>query len=141
MTETLETFLTEWTTAEQHGDSDQLRGMLTEDFLGVGPLGFVLSKSDWLARFGNGLAYDRFELGDLRRREYDTAAVITADQTGSGTFAGNPLPFKKVRATLSLIQNDTRWQLAGIHLSFIAGTAGAPPLPGAPGSSKERSQR
>jgi len=24
-----------------------------------------------------------------------------------------------------------RWQLAGIHLSFIAGTAGAPPIPGA----------
>jgi hypothetical protein len=36
-----------------------------------------------------------------------------------------------VRATLTLVAESGSWRLAGIHMSFIAGTPGAPPLPGA----------
>ena len=37
-----------------------------------------------------------------------------------------------VRATLAVVKEGDRWRMAGIHLSFIAGTPGAPPIPGAP---------
>jgi hypothetical protein len=36
-----------------------------------------------------------------------------------------------VRAALTLVAENGTWRLAGIHMSFIAGTPGAPPLPGA----------
>jgi ketosteroid isomerase-like protein len=129
MSQTVDQFLDEWTRAERGGDTSQLDRLLVEDFRGVGPLGFVLSKQAWLARFGGGLAYDRFELEELEGRQHGDAAVVTARQTGSGTFGGDPLPFETVRATLTLISGDDRWQLAGIHMSFIAGTPGAPPFP------------
>jgi hypothetical protein len=35
-----------------------------------------------------------------------------------------------VRGTLVLVKDAKGWRLAAIHMSFIAGTAGAPPIPG-----------
>jgi hypothetical protein len=66
---------------------------------------------------------------------------VTARQTGSGTYGGDPLPFETVRATLTLIRGGDRWQLAGIHMSFIAGTPGAPPLPAGRPTSRKEAQR
>jgi ketosteroid isomerase-like protein len=131
MTQTIDQFLAEWTSAERSGDTSRLDDLLFDDFLGVGPLGFVLPKQAWLARFGGGLAYDRFELEEIQPRSHGDAAVVTTRQIGSGTLGGNPLPFETVRATLTLIRHDDRWQMAAIHMSFVAGTPGAPPLPAA----------
>jgi hypothetical protein len=44
MTQTIDQFLGDWTGAERTGDAGRLDDLLTDDFLGVGPLGFVLSK-------------------------------------------------------------------------------------------------
>ncbi len=131
MIQTVDRFLAEWSTAERTGDTDRLAALLSDDFLGVGPLGFVLPKQGWLARFGGGLAYDRFVLEDVQPRDYGDAAVVTTRQIATGTIGGAPLPFDTVRATLTLIRRDDRWQMAGIHMSFVAGTAGAPPTPAA----------
>jgi hypothetical protein len=58
------------------------------------------------------------------------AAVITGRHLASGAYQGNPIP-EAVRATLTLVSDTGRWKLAAIHMSFIAGTPGAPPIPGA----------
>jgi ketosteroid isomerase-like protein len=126
----VEAFLTEWARAEQEGDAGRLERQLDDDFVGVGPLGFVLSKPDWVARFGHGLAYDRFSLeGTQVRRDGDTAIVV-GTQNQSGSMQGNPLPFSSVRSTLVLRHRPSGWRLASVHMSFIAGTPGAPPVPG-----------
>ena len=39
--------------------------------------------------------------------------------------------------TLVLTAAGRGWQLAAIHLSFIAGTPGAPPIPGAPPAGRQ----
>lgn len=123
-------FLEEWTQAERQGDADQLQQQFDDDFVGVGPLGFVLSKQDWLMRFSHGLIYDGFSLeGTQVRRESDTAIVV-GTQNQSGSMQGNPLPFSSVRSTLVLRRRTGGWRLASIHMSFIAGTPGAPPVPG-----------
>jgi hypothetical protein len=64
--------------------------------------------------------------------------VITARQVGRGTLQGRPLPFDTVRATFAVVRDAERWLMAGIHMSFIAGTPGAPPLPSAAGPAATR---
>ena len=125
------TFLSDWSDAERNGDGSALDTLLTDDFLGVGPLGFVLPKSIWVQRFDQfGLAYESFDLDELQTRIHSDAAVVTARQTARGTAGGQPVP-EAVRATLTLVVEGGTWRLAGLHMSFIAGTPGAPPLPGA----------
>jgi SnoaL-like domain len=58
------------------------------------------------------------------------AAVVTARNNTRGSYQGHPIP-EATRATLVLVSNAGNWQLAAIHMSFIAGTRGAPPIPGA----------
>jgi ketosteroid isomerase-like protein len=108
MTQTIDEFLTEWTNAERSSDTSNLESLLTDDFLGVGPLGFVLPKGAWLARFAGGLAYETFELEEIQSRVHGDAAVITARQVGRGTHQGSPLPFDAVRATLTVLPHSER---------------------------------
>jgi hypothetical protein len=129
MPTSIDSFLAQWADAERDGDTDQLDLLLTGDFLGVGPLGFVLPKNAWTARFAGGLAYQSFDLEEVQARLHGEAAVVTARQLAPGTLGGRPLPFEAVRATLTAVRPAERWQMAGIHMSFIAGTPGAPPVP------------
>jgi ketosteroid isomerase-like protein len=122
-------FLARWTAAERAGDATALDALLTDDFVGVGPLGFTLPKAAWLGRYeGGGLHHDRFDLEEIETRIHGNAAVVTARQNQHGTAQGHAIP-QAARATLVLADDDGEWRLAGVHLSFIAGTPGAPPIP------------
>jgi hypothetical protein len=66
--------LRRWTDAERDGDRDGLDGLLTEDFVGIGPVGFMLPKAAWLDRFGPELRHDRLELDEITRRDVVPAA-------------------------------------------------------------------
>jgi ketosteroid isomerase-like protein len=123
-------FLSTWTTAERKGDVGTLATLLTDDFLGVGPLGFTLPKSAWLARHEHhDLTYETFDLDEQQVRSHGTTTIVTARQSTTGAYQGRPIP-EAVRVSLVLVADAGQWQLAGAHMSFIAGTSGAPPLPG-----------
>jgi ketosteroid isomerase-like protein len=131
MTESIDSFLDQWSAAEQAGDTERLDALLAGDFAGIGPLGFTLPRRAWLARHRSGdLRYDSFTLTEVQTRVYGQAAVVTARNNTRGSYQGHPVP-EATRATLVLVSGAGHWQLAAIHLSFIAGTAGAPPLPSA----------
>ena len=118
-----------WSEAERSGDVAALEGLIAADFIGVGPLGFALSRGDWLERHRSGvLRYRRFELDEGEVRLRGGAAVVTARLNETGTYADQPTP-EALRATLALVVSGEAWQLLGLHLSFIAGTPGAPGLP------------
>ena len=116
----VEGFVGEWAAAEQRGDAAFLEGALTDDFVGVGPLGFVLTKDQWLGRFADGLSYESFALDEVEARLYGEAAVVTGRQKQTGGFQGNDVG-GEFRATLVLVEGDGRWLLAGWHASPIAG--------------------
>jgi ketosteroid isomerase-like protein len=132
----IDDFLTRWTEAERTADTGALATMLTDDFLGVGPLGFALPKPAWIGRHrGGDLTYETYDLDEVDARVHGDAAVVTARQVAKGAFQGNPTP-EQIRATLTLVHDrevDDDWHIAGIHMSFIAGTPGAPPMPPPPG--------
>jgi ketosteroid isomerase-like protein len=129
--EDIQAFLGRWAAAEQAGDTERLDALLADDFAGIGPLGFTLPRQAWLARHRSGdLRYDSFDLAEVQTRVYGQAAVVTARTNSPGSYQGHPIP-EASRATLVLVSEDGTWRLAAVHLSFIAGTAGAPPLPGA----------
>jgi ketosteroid isomerase-like protein len=116
----VEEFVREWAAAEQHGDTAFLEGALTDDFVGVGPLGFMLTKEQWLGRFAGGLSYESFALDEVAARFYGGAAVATCRQKQAGEFQGNDVG-GEFRATLVLAEEEGGWLLAGWHASPIAG--------------------
>jgi ketosteroid isomerase-like protein len=129
----IEEFLTTWAAAEQAGDTTTLETQLAGDFTAVGPLGFILTKQAWLARHRHGdLTYQAFSLSEVNARTVGGTAIVTARNNTRGSYQGHPIP-EAVRATLILVSDPGTWKLAAIHMSFIAGTAGAPPIPGASG--------
>ena len=135
----IEEFLTEWADAEQAGDTGKLERLLTDGFTAVGPLGFILPKEAWLARHRSGdLVYEAFSVDEVQSRPLGEAAVIIARNNTSGSHQGHPIP-QAVRATLILVTGNGSWRLAAIHMSFIAGTPGAPPIPGTGNPSGGRS--
>jgi ketosteroid isomerase-like protein len=124
------TFLDEWTDAERTADRGWLDAHLTDDFVGVGPLGFSLPKAAWLDRHqGDALRYETFGLDEVQVHEVADATVVTARQDAEGTFAGTPVP-QVLRNTFVLTEADDGWRIGHLHMSFVAGTPGAPPIPG-----------
>jgi ketosteroid isomerase-like protein len=88
MSNAIASFLAEWSTAEQAGDTAKLGPLLTDDFVGIGPLGFELSKAGWLARHQQGLSYDTFSVDEAQLGTYGDVAVVTARHSQSGTAFG-----------------------------------------------------
>jgi ketosteroid isomerase-like protein len=116
----LQRFVGEWADAEEREDVAFLRENLTEDFVGIGPLGFMLTKDQWLGRYEGGLSYESFVLEEVAARFYGGAAVATCRQSQVGEFRGNDAS-GEFRATLIFAEQEGRWLLAGLHLSPIAG--------------------
>jgi len=60
------------------GDITFLGSALTDDFVGIGPHGFMLTKEQWLARIrSGGLRYKSFGMGEVAARFYGGAATDT----------------------------------------------------------------
>jgi ketosteroid isomerase-like protein len=135
MSDTIDSFLADWAAAERAGDTDRLDTLLADDFVGIGPLGFELPKAEWIGRHRGGLRYEAFDVDEAEVHTHGEVAIVIARETQRGTAFGHPVP-EALRATHVLVRQADRWQLAALQMSFIAGTPGAPPLPGAPPPSR-----
>lgn len=112
-----------WAEAEQRGDTDALATLTTDDFVLVGPLGFVLTRQQWLDRYRSGdLVTKSLDWHDAEARVYGDCAVVVGIHTQKAAYKGNPVD-GEFRSTHIAIRRDDRWLLAGIQLSPL----GAPP--------------
>lgn len=125
MTTDLRDVLSTWADAERRGDAKALDALLTDEFVGIGPVGFTLPKRAWLARFESGLHYDAVDVDEVMTRSYGDAAFVVGHQHASGSFQGQPTP-PDVRVGFTMVKEGGDWRIAAIQYSFIAGTPGAP---------------
>lgn len=69
-----------WRRAELHGDSDEVAAVLASDFIGIGPMGWVRTKAQWVEKYRSGtVSNDTFDLDDLTVIPLggDSAVVVT----------------------------------------------------------------
>jgi ketosteroid isomerase-like protein len=128
MTASTEVFdlVASWAQAEQRNDAEALDGLLADDFVGVGPLGFVLSRDQWLARFGNGLENRAFAVKDPQVRHYGAAAVVVGVLAQETSFQGGDNS-GRFRLMLVAVRPTDRWLLAGAHIGMLQRPGGPPP--------------
>ncbi len=109
-----------WANAEMRGDTTFLERILADDYTGIGPLGFMLTKQEWLARHQAGdLKYESFSLDEVKVRVYNNdAAVLTGRQVQNGAYRGNSIQ-AQFRTTLVFVRQQGQWQLASLQLSTI----------------------
>ena len=114
-----------WAAAELGGDTASLKEILADDFVAVGPRGFVLSGMQWIARHDTGsLEYRSFVLDAAEVRTYGDAAIVVCRQTAAGVYEDENGRYdidERFRATLVFVRQEGNWRLAGLQLSTILG--------------------
>ncbi len=107
--------------AELRGDDDLFADVLTDDFVGIGPAGFVLGKWEWANRHRSGdLQVNDLVRDDITLRTYGDVVVLTCREVHASTFQGQPVPFGALRATHLFVRRGGNWKLAGTQFSPIA---------------------
>jgi ketosteroid isomerase-like protein len=114
-----------WAAAEQRNDAGQLEGLLADDFAGVGPLGFVLGREQWLVRFDNGLVNRAFAIVDPQVRGYGDAAVVIGVLAQETSWQGNDNS-GRFRASIVAVRSGDRWVLANVHIGNLQVPPGPP---------------
>ncbi len=113
-----------WIDAEKSGDSQFLEDTLTDDFIGIGPLGFMLSKNEWMERHKSGdLKYESLDLKETSVRVYNDAAILIGRQEQKGAYKENSIN-AQFRISLVFVKQSGKWKIAGLQLSAI----GQPPV-------------
>lgn len=108
-----------WAAAELVGDVGAYDQLLTADFTGVGPVGFVLTGEQWANRHLGDLHNEKFEVLDPHARIYgdppDTA-VIEAIQRQATTAMERDIS-GSFRLGLVAVRAGQDWRITHIQLS------------------------
>jgi hypothetical protein len=124
MTTDIDHLLDTWADAERVGDTATLDRLLAADFVGIGPVGFVLDKDTWLSRFEMGLRYERLSLDEVSVRRHGDATFVVARQHAVGSHADNPTP-PDTRVSFAVVADEDGVRIAGMQYSFMSPPPGA----------------
>jgi uncharacterized protein (TIGR02246 family) len=120
-TERVREVVQRWAAAERSGDATALRTLLTDDFAGIGPHGFVLDKQQWLARYLSAdLDNEAFTVDETAVRISGTTAIAVGVQTQRAAYRGHPV-HGRFRLTAVLVGGDRAWSITHVQLSTIQG--------------------
>lgn len=109
-----------WVEAELAGDTDAMDSLAHQDFLLVGPLGFILDKAQWLERYSSGaFVTSALDWRDTHVRVFGDCAVVVGVHDQEAAYRGQPSN-GQFRATHILIRDGDAWRFIGMHLSPIA---------------------
>ncbi len=105
-----------WAEAERTGDTAAYPALLTPDFVGIGPVGFVLDAEQWVRRHHGGVVNHEFSVTEPHVRGYGDAVVVEAVQTQRTTARGRDTS-GSFRLGLIAVRTDQGWRLAQAQLS------------------------
>jgi ketosteroid isomerase-like protein len=115
-----------WAEAELARDLTVLDDLAHEDFILVGPLGFVIDKTQWLDRYRSGdLVTSSLQWRDTKARIFGDCAVVVGVHDQEAAYRGRPNN-GQFRATHILVREGGTWRLVGMHLSPMAAPPAAP---------------
>jgi ketosteroid isomerase-like protein len=103
----------EWLDAEEHIDRAVLNRIIADDFLGTGPTGATVTKTEVIpaeGSGGHGLAISGL---DIKVRVFGDTAIVT----GRGVPKVKDHP--ELRFTVVFVKRADRWQMVAGHLSPV----------------------
>ncbi|NUO60164.1 MAG: nuclear transport factor 2 family protein [Hamadaea sp.] len=115
-----------WTAAEQGNDADALDQVLADEFVGVGPFGFVLNRSQWLARFGQGLENQAVAVEDAQVHGHGGAAVVIGVLDQHTTHQGKDSS-GRYRVTIVAVGDGDDQRVAAVHIGPLHDPRSGPP--------------
>lgn len=109
-----------WASAEQAGDVDTLDAITDDKFRLIGPMGFVLDKTQWLDRYRAGdLETTALRWDEVSVADHGYVAIAIGRQTQQATYQGYPAD-GAFRVSHTFARRGDHWRLLGIHLSQAA---------------------
>jgi ketosteroid isomerase-like protein len=115
-----------WANAELTGNVDAYADLLDDEFVGVGPVGFVLDKARWAGRHRGDLENHEFEIIEPHLRIIGETAIVEAVQRQRTTAMGRDTS-GSFRVVIVVVQRDGRWAIVHIQLSGPLIAAGEMP--------------
>ena len=104
--------------AERSADLDTLRELIAEDFLSIGPRGFLLDKDQWIDRHEH-FRYQRLETGEVDVRRYGDTAIVRNVQRNRATYRDQQVAVD-TRVSQVWIRRDADWRLVAIQFSPLS---------------------
>ena len=103
----------EWLDAEDRVDRAALNRIIADDFLGTGPMGTTVSKTDVIPQEGSGGHGLAINGQDIKVRVFGDTAIAT----GRGVPKAKDRP--ELRFTVVFVKRADRWQMVAGHLSTV----------------------
>jgi hypothetical protein len=75
MPELVQKLQEEFDQAELHDDRERLRELLDDQFVSIGPRGFLLDKEQWIDRHDE-FTYETLETSEMDVRVFDETAIV-----------------------------------------------------------------
>lgn len=117
-----------WAAAELAGDADAVAAVLTDDFTGIGPVGFVLTREQWAARHRSGDVDNReFRVTEPAVRIHGDTAIVVAALAQETTARGHDTS-ASFRLGIVLRMDGDAWRIA--HAQFSGPLIDPRQLPG-----------
>lgn len=101
--------------AELHDDRETLAELIDDDFVSIGPKGFLLDKTQWIDRH-EFFTYHELEASQVDVRRYDQTVIVRNLQSNRATSSGHPVQIT-TRVSQVWVHREAGWRLVGIQFS------------------------
>ncbi|CAM3436338.1 nuclear transport factor 2 family protein [Occultella aeris] len=92
--------------------------LLHDDFLSIGPRGFLLDKWQWIDRHAF-FRYHELQVDDLEARLFGDAAIVRSVQHNHAESSGRDVRVA-TRVSQTWVHERDIWRLAGVQFSPLA---------------------
>jgi hypothetical protein len=102
--------------AELHADTKRLEQLIADDFLSIGPKGFILNKAEWIGRHVH-FKYHALDTSDMDIRLYEKTAIVRNIQKNKASYQDQHVELTVRVSQVWVYQPDGQWRLTAIQFS------------------------